>query len=67
MHAAVNQRVADLRPLFGKADRDLRADQVLERRGQTLDEQRQEHAAGQAQLRFFDPGDIGVVGFHGVL
>ena len=55
MHAAINERVADLRPLLGKAHRQFRAKQMLHRRRQTLHQQRQVHAAAQTELRFFNP------------
>ncbi len=64
MHAAIDQRVADLGLLVGKADRHLRADQVLGRGLQPLQKQRQVHPARQAQLGLFDPVDVRVGGVH---
>src|SRR6185437_1409443 len=64
MHAAVDPRIAYLRPHLGEADSHLGAEQVPRGGGQTLHEQRQIHLAGQAQRRLFDPVDIGVVGVH---
>src|SRR5262249_43688164 len=64
VHAAIDQRIADLRPLLGEANGNLRAKQMFDRRRKTFDQQRQGHAPRQAELRLFDPHNARVVRFH---
>src|SRR5262245_44261761 len=64
MHAAINQRVANLRPFLRKVNGDLRAEQMLDGRRQTLDEQRHIHPARQPELGFCNPCYFWIVGLH---
>jgi hypothetical protein len=68
MHAAINQRVPDLRLFLRIAGRDDVAGdgsgQVAEGGRQSLREQRQVHFAGPAEFRLLEPLDGRIVGFH---